>query len=126
VFLQPGGPALAVLACAATLAFAHQASAQSLPVTVAQALQRAGVQATDHGTVVLPLEPGPALVLHNASTGLNPASTMKLVTTHAVLDLLRPQFRWNTSVHLRGSIQGDVLAGDLVLRGSAELCSGMA
>jgi D-alanyl-D-alanine carboxypeptidase/D-alanyl-D-alanine-endopeptidase (penicillin-binding protein 4) len=120
VFLQPGGPALAVLACAATLAFAHQASAQSLPVTVAQALQRAGVQATDHGTVVLPLEPGPALVLHNASTGLNPASTMKLVTTHAVLDLLRPQFRWNTSVHLRGSIQGDVLVGDLVLRGSGD------
>lgn len=94
--------------------------AQALPASVAEALQKAGVQALEHGTVVTPVEAGVPLVWHNASAGLNPASTMKLVTTHAVLDLLQPQFRWTTPVHVRGSLKGDVLTGDLVLRGSGD------
>jgi len=94
--------------------------AQTLPDSVTQALQRAGVLATDHGTVVLPIEAGPPLVSHNPAMGFNPASTMKLVTTHAALDLLRPDYRWQTQVHMRGVLRGDVLEGDLVLRGSGD------
>ena len=94
--------------------------AQALPAPVLEALHKAGVLAVDHGTVVIPIDAGPALVSHNATLGFNPASTMKLVTTHAALDLLRPDYRWQTTVHMRGVMRGDVLEGDLVLRGSGD------
>lgn len=94
--------------------------AQPIPASVIEALHKAGVQSVDHGTVVMPIETGPALVLHNPDLGFNPASTMKLVTTHAALDLLRPDYRWQTAVHRRGALRGDVLEGDLVLRGSGD------
>ena len=108
------------LAATVGLCLSGTAQAQALPASVAEALQRAGVQAADHGTVVLPIEAGPPLVLHNPTMGFNPASTMKLVTTHAALDLLRPDYRWQTQVHMRGVLRGDVLEGDLVLRGSGD------
>jgi D-alanyl-D-alanine carboxypeptidase/D-alanyl-D-alanine-endopeptidase (penicillin-binding protein 4) len=35
----------------------------------------------------------------NARAALNPASTMKLVTTYAALDLLGPAYTWKTEAH---------------------------
>lgn len=94
--------------------------AQALPEPVRAALERAGVAPAEHGTVVLNLDRGEPMVWHNAHLSLNPASTMKLVTTHAVLDLLRPDYRWHTLMQVRGRMQGDVLLGDLILRGSGD------
>jgi D-alanyl-D-alanine carboxypeptidase/D-alanyl-D-alanine-endopeptidase (penicillin-binding protein 4) len=34
-----------------------------------------------------------------AKQSMNPASTIKLLTTLAALDLLGPQYRWNTNPH---------------------------
>lgn len=109
-----------LLATGTGLAGGAAVLAQTLPAPVTEALQRAGVGAADHGTVVLSLDTGESLIGHNAHLGLNPASVMKLVTTHAALDLLRPDYRWNTAMQMRGRIQGDVLEGDLVMRGSGD------
>ena len=51
---------------------------------------------------------------------MNPASTIKLVTTYAALELLGPSFTWKTEVYADGPIRGDVLEGDLVLRGTGD------
>lgn len=51
---------------------------------------------------------------------MNPASTMKLVTTLAALDLLGPQYRWKTNVYTNGNIQQGVLYGDLIWQGSGD------
>jgi len=51
---------------------------------------------------------------------MNPASTMKLVTTYAALELLGPTFVWKTEVWTAGVEHGDVLEGDLVLRGTGD------
>jgi len=48
---------------------------------------------------------------------MNPASTMKLVTTFAALELLGPGYRWRTEAYANGPIVDGVLKGDLVLKG---------
>jgi D-alanyl-D-alanine carboxypeptidase/D-alanyl-D-alanine-endopeptidase (penicillin-binding protein 4) len=38
------------------------------------------------------------------AAALNPASTMKLVTTYAALDLLGPAYVWKTEAHAAGTL----------------------
>src|SRR6185295_2567783 len=54
---------------------------------------------------------------HQPRRPMSPASTMKLVTTFAGLDLLRPEYRWKTEAYADGTIAGGVLEGNLVLKG---------
>ncbi len=50
------------------------------------------------GITVVPLS-GPGLTLTaNENQPMNPASTMKLVTTLAGLELLGPQYQWRTDL----------------------------
>lgn len=56
----------------------------------------------------------------NASTPMNPASVMKLVTTYAALDLLGPAYRWKTEAWVNGSLRDGVLEGDVVLKGGGD------
>jgi D-alanyl-D-alanine carboxypeptidase/D-alanyl-D-alanine-endopeptidase (penicillin-binding protein 4) len=56
----------------------------------------------------------------NDRAAFNPASTMKLVTTYAALNLLGPDYSWRTQVYARGPLQRDVLNGDLAIRGSGD------
>ena len=51
---------------------------------------------------------------------MNPASTMKLVTSLAAMEVLGPQYRWKTDLFTNGQIQGDTLKGDLLLKGSGD------
>ena len=51
---------------------------------------------------------------------MNPASTMKLVTSLAAMEMLGPQYRWKTDLFTNGQIQGDTLKGDLLLKGSGD------
>ncbi len=83
-------------------------------------LRTAGLAPEQAGAVILPLVAGAAVFDHNGMRAFNPASTMKLVTSYAALSLLGPDYRWHTSAYLRGRLQGDVLVGDLVLRGGGD------
>jgi D-alanyl-D-alanine carboxypeptidase/D-alanyl-D-alanine-endopeptidase (penicillin-binding protein 4) len=56
----------------------------------------------------------------NERLAMNPASTMKLVTTYAALNLLGPAHLWRTQVLASGPLRGDVLQGDLAIRGSGD------
>lgn len=51
---------------------------------------------------------------------MNPASMTKLVTTYAALDLLGPAWQWSTPVWLQGTVKGEVLEGNLVIKGSGD------
>jgi D-alanyl-D-alanine carboxypeptidase/D-alanyl-D-alanine-endopeptidase (penicillin-binding protein 4) len=51
---------------------------------------------------------------------MNPASTMKLVTTYAALHLLGPAFTFHTDVLTEAPLAGDVLRGDLYVRGGGD------
>ncbi len=48
---------------------------------------------------------------------MNPASTMKLLTTYAALDLLGPAYTWKTEAYIDGELKNGVLYGNLILKG---------
>lgn len=101
-------------ACAAAVA------SESLPPPVAEALARAAIPSSQVAVFVQALDAqGPSLA-HNAATPLNPASTIKLVTTYAALELLGPTYTWKTEARTAAPLTGDVLEGDLVLRGGGD------
>jgi len=91
--------------------------AAALPKPVADALRDAAVPVAAVAVVVQEVgAPRPALSL-NARVPMNPASTMKLFTTLAALELLGPAYRWKTEAYAAGELRDGVLDGDLVLKG---------
>lgn len=106
----------ALLSC---LAIAS-ASADPLPTSVRQALSKAGIPMSAVGISVRAVDGSKSLFEWNETQAMNPASTMKLVTTAAALDLLGPTFTWKTQVYANGTITGDVLKGDLHVRGGGD------
>jgi D-alanyl-D-alanine carboxypeptidase/D-alanyl-D-alanine-endopeptidase (penicillin-binding protein 4) len=113
--------AVLVAALPARAAVAQDAAARRpVPDTVSAALRGAAIPADAAAIVVLPLAPGGVTIEANASQPMNPASTMKLVTTYAALNLLGPAYTWRTEAFATGALRGDVLDGDLVIRGSGD------
>jgi D-alanyl-D-alanine carboxypeptidase/D-alanyl-D-alanine-endopeptidase (penicillin-binding protein 4) len=58
-----------------------------------------------------------ALVALQEKNALNPASTMKVVTTAAALDLLGPSYRFKTGVYTTATPKNGILPGDLYIKG---------
>jgi serine-type D-Ala-D-Ala carboxypeptidase/endopeptidase (penicillin-binding protein 4) len=96
------------------------ATARDLPPAVEQALHQAGLSASSLGAYVQAVDAKKPLLAANAERAFSPASTMKLVTTYAALELLGPTFTWKTQAYADGPQTGDVLQGDLVIKGSGD------
>jgi D-alanyl-D-alanine carboxypeptidase/D-alanyl-D-alanine-endopeptidase (penicillin-binding protein 4) len=91
--------------------------AAPLPAPVARALREAGIPPASVGVFVQDVAARKPLIAHQADRSMSPASTMKLVTTYAGLELLGPAYTWKTEVLTGGTVAGDVLNGDLVVKG---------
>lgn len=63
--------------------------------------------------------PTPLLAV-NENLPLNPASTIKTLTTLAGLEMLGPTYRWTTVVYALGTISDGTLNGDLLIRGGGD------
>ncbi len=101
-------------------AAAEPAAKQAVPDRVREALRSAAIPDTASAIVVQPLAASGVLVEANENQAMNPASTMKLVTTYAALNLLGPAFTWRTEAFADGALRREVLDGDLILRGSGD------
>ena len=101
-------------------AVSAQAGAGGLPQAVADALQQAGIPEEAVAIQVQPLQGGAPLLSVNASRPMNPASTMKLVTSYAALESLGPDYTWKTGFWARGELGGGKLRGDLIVRGGGD------
>ena len=100
------------------LAACSGAAHAELPEPVARLLRAANIPDEAVGAVVLR---GNATVLtHGAERSMQPASTMKLVTTLVGLEQLGPIFRGRTELRSGADLVDGVLKGDLVLRGGAD------
>ncbi|WP_293780050.1 D-alanyl-D-alanine carboxypeptidase/D-alanyl-D-alanine-endopeptidase [uncultured Oxalicibacterium sp.] len=95
-------------------------AAQPLPPVVAEALSRSAIPLQSVGAYVQEVSSPKPTVAWNAEAGFNPASTMKLVTTDAALEMLGPAFVWKTRAYLRGTLSDGVLQGDLIIRGEGD------
>ncbi|MDD2914316.1 MAG: D-alanyl-D-alanine carboxypeptidase/D-alanyl-D-alanine-endopeptidase [Gallionella sp.] len=93
------------------------AGAANLPGQVGAALKHAGIPLNSVGIVVQQTRSRQPIVSQNAKLALNPASTMKLLTTLAGLETLGPAYRWKTEAYLDGKLENGVLQGNLVFKG---------
>lgn len=88
-----------------------------LPKPVAAALAQAGVPESQVGAYVFDLSADRPVLEVSPDRAMNPASVIKLVTTFAALEILGPSYTWKTEARLDGSLNGDRLDGNLVLKG---------
>jgi len=102
---------------AAALVSCFSARAQ-LPEPVTRLLAEQGM--TPASVSALVLRGDQVVVAHLAERPMQPASTMKLVTTLVSLEHLGPVFRGRTELLTNGDVKNGVLKGDLVLRGGAD------
>ena len=93
------------------------AQAVPLPDSVSSELKKARIPIESVGIEVREVSSDAPLVSVNATQAMNPASTMKLLTTYAALDLLGPAYTWKTEAYLDGTLTDGVLRGNLVLKG---------
>jgi D-alanyl-D-alanine carboxypeptidase/D-alanyl-D-alanine-endopeptidase (penicillin-binding protein 4) len=72
------------------------------------------------GAVIQSLDTGKIWYERNANKLFMPASNQKILTTSAALSVLGPDFRFKTTVAHTGGIEGNTLAGDLVVFGTGD------
>lgn len=99
---------------------AADAPAAPQPETYLARLAAAHIPADAAAVVVRPLDGGALAWSANEKKPMNPASTMKLVTTYSALHLLGPAFTFRTEVYAEGPVSGDALRGTLFVRGGGD------
>src|SRR5688572_17504731 len=109
-------------ACALLGPLAHAADPPLIPEPAAylSRLAAARIPADATSAVIRPLDGGTLTWGANATRPMNPASTMKLVTTYSALHLLGPGFTFRTEVLSEAPLIGEVLRGDLYVRGGGD------
>ena len=104
------------------LAFGANAAPVNTTLTpkVQQALKTNKLGDDALSLVLLPLS-GPGIpTVYNADVSMNPASTMKLVTTYAALEMLGPTHQWKTEFYTDGTLNNGILQGNLYLKGGGD------
>ena len=104
----------------AVLGHAGAVRADALPEPVRAALARAEVPPEALGAVAIPLAGLARTWSHRAEVPMQPASTIKLLTSIVALDRLGTSLRSRTEMLASGPVVDGVLRGDLVLRGGAD------
>ncbi|WP_199102028.1 D-alanyl-D-alanine carboxypeptidase/D-alanyl-D-alanine-endopeptidase [Aquitalea sp. ASV11] len=102
------------------------ALALSCHIATAAALDLHGLKPDEVAVWAAPVEGGPELASLRADVPVNPASTMKLLTSWTALNRLGPGYRWTTRLVSAAQVQDGVLKGDLVWVGAGDPRFGMA
>jgi serine-type D-Ala-D-Ala carboxypeptidase/endopeptidase (penicillin-binding protein 4) len=115
------GKVLPLAALVATLtALGVHARDTQLPPAVARTMSQVGVPASSVSIHVREASTDESVVELNADTPRSPASTIKVLTTFAALDMLGPAYAWKTRAYLRGRLANGVLHGDLHIVGGGD------
>ena len=91
-----------------------------LPPTVKDALRSGELSSSQMAASVVPLNDGALRLSWRDHVKVTPASTEKMVTTLAALELLGPDWRWKTAFSYEGSIVNGVLHGTLFIKGGGD------
>jgi D-alanyl-D-alanine carboxypeptidase/D-alanyl-D-alanine-endopeptidase (penicillin-binding protein 4) len=90
------------------------------PETYLARIAAARIPADAAAVIVKPLDGGALEWSANARKPMNPASTMKLVTTYSALHLLGPAFTFRTEVFAEGPVTAGSLRGQIHIRGGGD------
>jgi D-alanyl-D-alanine carboxypeptidase/D-alanyl-D-alanine-endopeptidase (penicillin-binding protein 4) len=110
---------LALFICAIEPSAAARSLAQ-LPPAVTRAMNQSGVPPKNVSIYVQDANTNETVVDLNADTPRSPASTIKVLTAFAALDMLGPAYTWKTHAYVSGRLANGVLDGDLILVGEGD------
>ena len=107
--------------CAAPGTSARAVAAPAgLPANIVKMLSAVDIPTDAVGALVIRLSDGTTILSHRPDASLQPASTMKLLTTAIGLEKLGPTKRWHTELRTSAPVEDGVLRGDLILRGGGD------
>ena len=105
----------------------QESALQYIPKAVALSLDKNQIPKESISISVVEIElgrPGKSIsktqVDWRADAAMNPASTMKILTTLTSLDMLGPQYRWRTNLFTDGVIRQGLLKGNIYLQGTGD------
>lgn len=104
----------------ACVAPSHAAETLTLPPAVTRAMARMSVPAEHVSIHVRDANTDKTVIDLNGDRLRSPASTIKVLTTFAALDMLGPSYTWKTRAYQVGKLTDGVLTGDLVLVGGGD------
>lgn len=87
---------------------------------ITQFLNADAAQPAFWGVFVQDVQDGSVYYSYNADKAFLPASNQKILTSAAALTTLGSSYRYRTVMYFDGSVNEDVLEGDLVLRGAGD------
>ena len=92
-----------------------------LPAPIASALSETGLPESAVAVWVSPAENArvPVVAL-NVDKSMQPASSIKVVTTAAALDLLKPNYHWHTDIYAKSAPDKAGVVRGLTIRGSGD------
>jgi D-alanyl-D-alanine carboxypeptidase/D-alanyl-D-alanine-endopeptidase (penicillin-binding protein 4) len=111
------GCVAAVLLALPAAASAGSANASALGTDLDSLLANPELAGAESGLVVRNVDTGATLYSRQGDSLLVPASNMKLVTSATAMDLLGPDYTFDTAVRYTGTLSGGTLNGDLYLKG---------
>lgn len=111
---------LALGALALTMGATPALAVSGAPAPVARTITAQRLPPDAVSFAIVDPESGRLIAGRNVDVPRSPASTIKVVTTFASLDLLGPAYVWHTRAATRGPIENGVLDGDLVLQGGGD------
>ena len=92
-----------------------------IPYTVSDHLAKAGIPISSVGIYVQEISGNQTNLLSvNPNLPMNPASTMKLVTTYAAMEIMGGQHQWTTTVYRDGPVVDGTLQGNLIFKGTGD------
>ncbi|MDO4937282.1 MAG: D-alanyl-D-alanine carboxypeptidase/D-alanyl-D-alanine-endopeptidase [Sutterellaceae bacterium] len=97
--------------------FSH---AQALPTDIRDAISASGLPQGSIAIWVAPADSNTPLVSLNAQKPMQPASVIKVVTTAAALDMLKPDFFWNTDFTVKAAPDAKGVVRGMTVRGTGD------
>ncbi len=92
----------------------------SLPADVVHILNKHKLPHSSMSIYVKEVGKFDPLLIYNINKPRNPASVMKLITTLAGLELLGPNYKWETEFYINGNIAHGTLNGDMLIKGGGD------
>jgi len=99
---------------------AESADLSNLPKTVQNIFKNYKLPEDSLSLYVKEINVQQPLLVMNGDTPRNPASSIKIITTFAALELLGPTYTWLTSFYLDGTLTNGTLNGDLIMQGGGD------
>ena len=114
---------LSVIFCVLILTIsisAESAGLNDLPKTVQKIFKNYKLPADSLSLYIKEIDAQQPLIVLKGNTPRNPASSIKVITTFAALELLGPTYTWQTNFYLDGTLTDGTLDGNLIMQGGGD------